>query len=1122
MRLIPALLMSLLLSLPLMAGAAPTEDQLKQELKQAEANKEMANQAQVVEALQSALNWLNEAKVSAGRTAEYQKVIDDFPKLTQSLRQELQNQPEKPPAVSTDLSSAELDQQILQISSQQLEETRQLRQEQDRSRDISDSLSQIPQQQSEARNALGDIDQRIQAATAAATSSILAQAQLSALQAESAARKAKVDELELAQLSSNNRQELSRMRADLYKKRADYLDQQLQALRNTLNNQRQREAEQALEKTELLAEQSGELPHSISQQLQSNRELSLALNQQAQRMDLISSQQRQAAAQTQQVRQAINTIREQAQWLGASNLLGETLRAQVSRLPDMPKPQQLDRDMGQLRVQRLHYEDLLDKQAVYRQGRQDDGKPLTPAQQKILDAQLRTQRDLLNSLLSGCDTQILELTKLKVANSQLVEALNDVHEAAHRYLFWVADVSPVGLSYPMMLAHDLKRLLSLDSLSQLGGAGMMMITSKETLLPLFGALILVIISISSRKHYYAFLARASSKVGKVTQDHFSLTMRTVFWSILVAMPLPVLWAALGFGLQSAWPYPIAVAIGDGVTATLPILWAFMVSAALAHPQGLFVTHFGWPQRAVSRALRYYALSIWVIVPLIMALITFDNLNDREFSNTLGRLCFVILCLVVALVTHSLKRAGIPLYLDKKGNSENMLNNALWWMLLGAPIVAALASLMGFLATSQALLARLETSVAIWFVLLVIYHIIRRWMLIQRRRIAFERAKQRRAEMLNQRARGEDEGHHANTSNEGTVEIEEPVVDLDAISAQSLRLVRSLLTLIALISVIFLWSEIHSAFSFLENIHLWQVASTVQGVESMQPITLGSVLIAILVLIITTQLVRNLPALLELALLQHLDLTPGTGYAVLTITKYVLLLIGGLVGFSLIGIEWAKLQWLVAALGVGLGFGLQEIFANFISGLIILFEKPIRIGDTVTIRNLTGSITKINTRATTIADWDRKEIIVPNKAFITEQFINWSLSDSVTRVVLTVPAPSEANSEEVTEILLNAAHRCSLVLDTPLPEAYLVDLQQGIQIFELRMHAAEMAHRMPLRHEIHQLILAGFREHGITLPFPPFQVRMETLHRAQNGNNATFTSSSGSGRSGNSSRSPGDL
>jgi len=590
---------------------------------------------------------------------------------------------------------------------------------------------------------------------------------------------------------------------------------------------------------------------------------------------------------------------------------------------------------------------------------------------------------------------------------------------------------------------------------------------------------------------------------------------------LVALPLPVLWAALGFGLRSAWPYPIAVAIGDGVTATLPILWAFMISAALANPKGLFVVHFGWPQRAVSRAMRYYMMSIWLIVPLIMALITFDNLNDREFSNTLGRLCFILLCLALSLVTHSLKRAGIPLYLDKKGNGENLLNNALWWLLLSAPMVAALASLLGYLATAQALLARLETSVAIWFVLLVIYHIIRRWMLIQRRRIAFERAKQRRAEMLSQRARGEEEPQHAN-SNEGTIEIEEPEVDLDAISAQSLRLVRSILTMVAFVSVIFLWSEIHSAFSFLENIHLWQVSSVNQGVESMQPITLGAVLIAILVLIITTQLVRNLPALLELALLQHLDLTPGTGYAILTITKYVLMIVGGVSAFSLLGIEWAKLQWLIAALGVGLGFGLQEIFANFISGLIILFEKPIRIGDTVTIRNLTGSVTKINTRATTIADWDRKEIIVPNKAFITEQFINWSLSDSVTRVVLTVPAPSEANSEEVTEILLNAAHRCSLVLDNPAPEVYLVDLQQGIQIFELRMHAAEMAHRMPLRHEIHQLILAGFHEHGIILPFPPFQVRMETLRRAQNGNNATFTSSSGSNISSSSARAPGDL
>lgn len=629
----------------------------------------------------------------------------------------------------------------------------------------------------------------------------------------------------------------------------------------------------------------------------------------------------------------------------------------------------------------------------------------------------------------------------------------------------------------------------------------MMLTSKETLLPLFAALLLVGFSISSRRHFTRFLERSSARVGKVTQDHFWLTLRTVFWSILVASPLPVLWMTLGYGLQSAWPFPLAVAIGDGVTATVPLLWVVMICATFARPNGLFIAHFGWPRSRVAKAMRYYLMSIGLIVPLIMALIMFDNLNDREFSASLGRLCFLLICGALAVVTLSLKHAGIPLYLDKEGNGDNMVNRLLWNLMLGAPLVAMLAAAVGYLATAQALLARLETSVAIWFLLLVVYHIIRRWMLIQRRRLAFDRARHRRAEILAQRARGEDEPVHV-SSPEGSVETEVSEVDLDAISTQSLRLVRSLLMLIALLSVIVLWSEIHSAFGFLENISLWDVTSTVQGVESLEPITLGAVLIAILVLIITTQLVRNLPALLELAILQHLDLTPGTGYAITTITKYLLMLVGGLVGFSMIGIEWSKLQWLVAALGVGLGFGLQEIFANFISGLIILFEKPIHIGDTVTIRDLTGSVTRINTRATTISDWDRKEIIVPNKAFITEQFINWSLSDSVTRVVLTVPAPVDADTEEVTKILIAAAHRCSLVIDTPAPEAFLVDLQQGIQIFELRIFAAEMGHRMPLRHEMHQLILAGFREHGIDMPFPPFQMRLESIDGRQSSKTMT--------------------
>ncbi|WP_312142076.1 miniconductance mechanosensitive channel MscM [Pantoea septica] len=1109
MRSFLILLLSLWLSTSALAATMPDASQLKQALDEAKAAKSSPAQAEQVQSLEAALNYLSERDASLERAKQYQQVIDDFPRLARELRQQITSLDDGSKSVrsTSSMSSAQLDQEILQVSSQLLEEGRQAQQEQDRAREISDSLSQLPQQQTDARRAMTESDRRVQSGSAAASPQ--SQAQLWARQAENAVNKARVDELELAQLSANNRQELARMRADLHQRKAAQLDNYLQALRNQLNEQRQREAELALARTEQLAENSGDLPPVISDQFRVNRDLSAALNQQAQRMDLVASQQRLATNQIIQVRQALGTLREQSQWLGASNLLGEALRAQVARLPDMPKSQQIDNEMAQLRVQRLGYEDLLQQQETLRKAHQPDGKPFSAEQRRILDAQLKTQRELLNSLISSCDTLILEITKLKVANTQLQDALTDVKDATHRYLFWTADISPIGLNYPVEVARDLSRLLSLDTLGQLGKALAMMATSRETVLPLIGAVLLVGFSLRTRRHFNAFLARSASKVGKVTQDRFRLTVRTVFWSILVALPLPVLWAALGYGLQHAWPYPIAVAFGDGITATLPLLWAFMISAAFARPNGLFVVHFRWPQTRVARATRYYSLTIGLIVPLIMLLIAFANMEDRQFSASLGRLCFILICGALSIVTVSLKRAGIPLYLDKEGNGENLVNRVLWNLMIAIPLAAALASMIGYLATAQALLARLETSVAIWFLLLVIYHIIRRWMLIQRRRIAFDRARQRRADMLANRARHEDEKESA--AQNGEVEVDEPIIDLDAISAQSLRLVRSILTLIALVSVIVLWSEIHSAFGFLENIRLWDVSTTVQGVESIQPITLGSVLIAILVLIITTQLVRNMPALLELALLQHLNLTPGTGYAITTLTKYVLMLVGGLIGFSMIGIEWSKLQWLVAALGVGLGFGLQEIFANFISGLIILFEKPIRIGDTVTIRDLTGSITRINTRATTIIDWDRKEIIVPNKAFITEQFVNWSLSDSVTRVVLTIPAPAHVDSEEVTTVLRQACERCSYVLDVPAPDVFLVDLQQGIQLFELRIHAAEMGHRMPLRHELHQLILKGFAEHGIEMPFPPFQVRMETLGKktpASNGTPAARTFKSG--------------
>ena len=177
-------------------------------------------------------------------------------------------------------------------------------------------------------------------------------------------------------------------------------------------------------------------------------------------------------------------------------------------------------------------------------------------------------------------------------------------------------------------------------------------------------------------------------------------------------------------------------------------------------------------------------------------------------------------------------------------------------------------------------------------------------------------------------------------------------------------------------------------------------------------------------------------------------------------------------------RWGQLQWLAAALTVGLGFGLQEIFANFVSGLIILFERPFRVGDMITIGEVEGTVTRIRTRATTLLDGDNREVVVPNKMFITSRFVNWTLSDTVTRVVFKLGLAQDAEPEQVRELLLQVAREEPLVLDTPAPACWFVQISPGTYDFELRVHVAELAHRNRVRHELNRRISAAMKERDL--------------------------------------------
>jgi potassium efflux system protein len=207
---------------------------------------------------------------------------------------------------------------------------------------------------------------------------------------------------------------------------------------------------------------------------------------------------------------------------------------------------------------------------------------------------------------------------------------------------------------------------------------------------------------------------------------------------------------------------------------------------------------------------------------------------------------------------------------------------------------------------------------------------------------------------------------------------------------------------------------------------------------------------------------------------------------------VITIIGVMCTCGAVGLGWAKVQWLVAAMSLGLGFGLQEIFANFISGLIILFERPIRVGDVVTIDTVTGVVSRIRMRATTITDWDRKELIIPNKEFITGRVLNWTLSDPVNRVVVNVGIAYGSDTERAAEILMKVAQDHPNVLDDPPPRVTLESFGDSALNFVLKCFLPNLENRGTVIHEMHMAIDRAFREAGIEIAFPQQDVHVRSI------------------------------
>lgn len=343
----------------------------------------------------------------------------------------------------------------------------------------------------------------------------------------------------------------------------------------------------------------------------------------------------------------------------------------------------------------------------------------------------------------------------------------------------------------------------------------------------------------------------------------------------------------------------------------------------------------------------------------------------------------------------------------------------------------------------------------------------------------------------------DNQESSQVQTESEEDSEQLVVD---ISQQTLSLIRSVSILAIFLGIWLIWKNVLPALSGLENIRVWD---TIDAQGTTVIISLGNIIKAVLIFVMMVVAARNAPGLMEILILQRLPLDQGARFAVTSLSRYTIVVVGVVMTFGQIGIGWTKVQWLIAAMTVGLGFGLQEIFANFVSGLIILFEQPIRIGDAVTVGDVNGVVTKIKMRATTIRKWDQKELVVPNREFITGRLLNWSLSDRTLRMEFPVGVAYGSDVKKTEKTLYRVAHNQKGVIhDNPAPMVLFRSFGESSLEFELRIYIPSMDNYLKIWHEINCNIDSEFRKEGIEIAFPqrdlhvrsvkvPFSVQMDS-------------------------------
>ncbi len=314
---------------------------------------------------------------------------------------------------------------------------------------------------------------------------------------------------------------------------------------------------------------------------------------------------------------------------------------------------------------------------------------------------------------------------------------------------------------------------------------------------------------------------------------------------------------------------------------------------------------------------------------------------------------------------------------------------------------------------------------------------------------------------------------------------------ELIRLQAFRILKWLAVLVWIILTLNLLSLRETVFSYIQGIF---ASSLTVGSFS---ISLGDVVIFVVTIWLAFVLSRFLRFVLEEDVYTRVDLAGGIPYAISTMLHYALLVIGFLIAISALGFDLTKFTILAGALGVGLGFGLQTIVSNFVSGLILLFERPVKVGDTVQLGEHQGNLNRIGLRASVLRKVDGSDVIVPNSQLISEEVINWTLSDQQRRLDINVGVAYGNDPEEIIELLTKVGLEHKNIMELPPPRTLFIGFGDNSLDFQFRAWTDQTDNWVVTRSELAVGVYKALREANIEIPFPQRDLNLKIVS-AENG------------------------